>query len=140
MDSNANFFFLVKQKCKEFLAFTFLEVRFLVDSSSCSNTRSLTNATVMLVPYFFDYRPRPRIVAAAKRGTRMHAHTCTRMRIILTTVTGLTLGLFVLYNSFPWLTAELRGCVYYCQHLTVVAVSLVRTPPSNSSHTETCSE
>ena len=80
-----------------------------------------------------------------------------RMRIILTTVTGLVLGLFVLYNSFPWLTAELRGCVYNCQHQTVVAVSLVRTfniqpslryagfpmkytPPSNSSCTETCSE
>ena len=47
------------------------------------------------------------------------------MQIILTTVTGLALGLFVLYNSFPWLTAELRGCVYYCQHLTVIAVSLV---------------
>ena len=40
-------------------------------------------------------------------------------------VTRLALGLFVLHNSFPWLTVELRGCVYYCQHLTVVAVSLV---------------
>ena len=24
-------------------------------------------------------------------------------------------------------TTELRGCVYYCQHLTVVAVSLIHT-------------
>ena len=39
MDSNAKIF-LVKQKCKEFLAFTSLEVRFLVDSSSCSNNKS----------------------------------------------------------------------------------------------------
>ena len=31
MDSNAKFF-LVKLKCKEFLAFTSLKVRFLVDS------------------------------------------------------------------------------------------------------------
>ena len=48
--------FLVKQKCKEFLPFTFLEleVRFLVDSSSCGNNKSLTNAMVMMVPYFFD--------------------------------------------------------------------------------------
>ena len=28
---------------------------------------------------------------------------------------------------FPWLTAELIGCVCYYQHLTVVAVALVRT-------------
>ena len=61
-------------------------------------------------------RPRPRIVAAATRGSR------TRMRMILTTVTEQALQLFVLYNSFPWLTTELKGCVYYCQHLTVVAV------------------
>ena len=53
MDSNAKIF-LVKQKCKELLAFTSLEVRFLVDSSSCSNNKSLTNAIVMMVPYFFD--------------------------------------------------------------------------------------
>ena len=38
---------LVKQKCKEFLAFNFLEVRFLVDSSSRSNNKSLTNAIVV---------------------------------------------------------------------------------------------
>ena len=105
----------------KFLAFTSLEVRFMVDSSSCSNNKSLTNAIVTMIPYFFDYRPRPRIVAAATRGRR------TRKRIIQTTVTGLALGLFVLYNSFPWLTAELRGCMYYCQHLTVAAVSLVCT-------------
>ena len=49
MDSN-----LVKQKCKEVLAFTFLEVRFLVDSGGCSNNKRLTNAIVMMIPYFFD--------------------------------------------------------------------------------------
>ena len=51
MDSNANFL-LLKQKYKEFLGFTSLEVRFLVDRSSCSNSNSLTNAIV--IPYFFD--------------------------------------------------------------------------------------
>ena len=29
----------VKQKCNEFLAFSSLEVRFLLDSSSCSNNK-----------------------------------------------------------------------------------------------------
>ena len=57
------------------------------------------------------------------------------------------LGLFVLYNFFPRLTAGLRGCVYYWQCLTVITVLLVRTlsschwcpkkqtPPLNSSRT-----
>ena len=40
-----------------FLAFTSLEVRFLEDSSSCSNDKSLTNAMVMMIPYFFDQTP-----------------------------------------------------------------------------------
>ena len=31
----------------------------------------------------------------------------------LVTVTTLALGLFVLYESFPWLTAGLGGCAYY---------------------------
>ena len=95
MDSNTK----VKQKCKELLAFTSLEVRFLVDSSSCSN------ATVRWWYRISSTRPRLRIAAAATRGTR----TC--MRITLMTVTGLALGLFVLCNSFPWMTVELRGCV-----------------------------
>ena len=50
MDSNAKSF-MVKQKCKDFLAFQSLEVRFLVDSSSCSNN---TNAIAMMIPHFFD--------------------------------------------------------------------------------------
>ena len=66
-------------------------------------------------------RPRPQTVAIATRGTR------TRMQIVLTTVTRLALGMFVLYNPLSWLTAELRGCVYYYQHLTVVTAPLVRT-------------
>ena len=37
----------------EFLAFTFLEVRFLVDSSNCGNNRRLTNATVMVLYFFY---------------------------------------------------------------------------------------
>ena len=53
MDSNAKFF-LVKQKCNKFLAFTSQKVRFLVDNSSRSNNKSLTNAIVMMKPYFFD--------------------------------------------------------------------------------------
>ena len=63
----------------------------------------------------------PRIVTTAKRGTRLHK------RIILMMVTGLALGMFVLYNSFPWVT-ELGGCVYYlvyCQYPTVIAVLLI---------------
>ena len=36
-----------------------------------------------------------------------------------------SLGQFMLYTSFPLLAAELRGCVYYCQHVTVLAVLLV---------------
>ena len=64
---------------------------------------------------------RPQIVAkASKRGTR------PRVRMILMTVTTLTLGLFVLYESFPLLTAGLRGCAYYLQRLATVTVSLVR--------------
>ena len=39
------------------------------------------------------------------------------------TVNGL--GLFVLYNLFPWRTAELKGCAYYRQRLTVVTILLV---------------
>ena len=46
-------------------------------------------------------------------------------------VTGLVVALFVLYDSFPWLTAPLRGCTNYWQSLTVVAVLLVWTLSSN---------
>ena len=123
MDSNAKKF-LVKQKCKKFLAFSSRsEVRFLVDSSSCSNNKSYKHQSRTSMGYCISSTEcRPRIVAAATiRGTR------TRTQITLTTVTRLALGLFALYNSFTFLTAELRGCVYYCQHLTVVAVSLVHT-------------
>ena len=106
-------------KCENFVGQTemhgvpglHIEVRFLVDNSSCSKvlqTPKRCNSST---------RPRPQIVATATHGTRIH------MRIILMMVTRLALGLFVLYNSFPWLKAELRGCVYYCKHLTVVAVS-----------------
>ena len=42
------------------------------------------------VPYFFDYTPPPKIVAAAV--------------------------------SLPTLTAELRGCAYYCQRLSGLAL------------------
>ena len=40
-------------------------------------------------------------------------------------------GCTLLYDLFPWLTAGLRGCVYYWQHLTAVAVSLVHTLSSH---------
>ena len=56
MDSNAKSLLLI-QKCKEFLAFTSLKVRLLVDSSSCNNNKTLTNAIVMMISYFFDYTP-----------------------------------------------------------------------------------
>ena len=49
--SNANIF--GANKCNEFLAFNSLEVRFLVDSSSCSN-KSLIDVIVMMILYFFD--------------------------------------------------------------------------------------
>ena len=122
-DSNAKKF-LVKQKCKKFLAFSSRsEVRFLVDSSSCSNNKSYKHQSRTSMGYRISSTEcRPRIVAAATiRGTR------TRTRITLTTVIGLALGLFGLYNYFTLLTAELRGCVYYCQHLTVIAVLLLCT-------------
>ena len=118
MDSNVKFLG-AKQKCEEFLAFTSLEVRFLVDSSSCSNNKSFTNAIVMMIPYFFDKTP----PSNSSRSNTRHTHTYAN-----TTITGLALGLFVLYNSFLWLIAELSGCVYYCQHQTVVAVSYVPYP------------
>ena len=79
MDSNTKNL-LVKQKCKEFLAFISLEVRFLLDSSSYSNNKGLTNAIVMVVLYFFDYRPCPRIVAAAKRAACTHTSLDPRPR------------------------------------------------------------
>ena len=110
--------FFGQQKCEEFLAFSSLEVRFLVDSSSCNNNKSLTNAKIEhLWNTVFVNQTLPS--NRSRRNYTQHTH----IRIILTTVTGLALGLFVLYNSFPWLTAELRGCMYYCQHLTVVDVS-----------------
>ena len=46
-------------------------------------------------------------------------------------ITRLALGLFMLYNSFPRLTAGLRDCAHYWQCLTDVTVSLVHT---SSSH------
>ena len=65
----------------------------------------------------------PRIVAAANAA---HAHV---YELFLTTVTKLVLGpfLLLLYESFPRLTAGLRGCAYYWQHLATVTVSLVCT-------------
>ena len=118
MDSNVKIFW--SNRNAEFLAFTFVEVKFLVDNSSCSNNKSPTNTIVVMIPYFFNW-PHPRIAVTATRGT------CTRTWLILMMVTRLALELFLVYNSIPWLTAELRGCVYYCQHLIVIAVSLVRT-------------
>ena len=47
----------------------------------------------------------PQIVP--RHGTR------TYTQILSKDIIGLPLGLFVLYDMFPWLTAELRGCVYY---------------------------
>ena len=73
-------YFFVKQKCKEFPAFTSLEVRFLVDSNSCSSNKSFTNA----------------IVVPPSNSSRCNTrHTHTYAQIILRTVTGLVLGLFV---------------------------------------------
>ena len=41
------------------------------------------------------------------------------------TITELELELDILNNSFPWLTAELRGYTYYWQHISGLAVSPV---------------
>ena len=49
------------------------------------------------------------IVATA--SVNVAAHMC--VNDILTTVTTLALGLFVLCESFPRLKAGLRGCAYY---------------------------
>ena len=103
--------FLVKQKCKEFLAFSSLEVRFLVDSSSCSNNKILTN--VIVVP-----------PSNSSRNNKWHtyANNSNNSR-------GSTRAARVV-QLFPSVTAELRGCVYclvYCQYLTVITVLLVHT-------------
>ena len=46
-----------------------------------------------------------------------HTHT--------TILNQLALELFVLYDSFPWLTAAPMGFAFYWQHVTVITVSLV---------------
>ena len=61
---------------------------------------------------FWANKRRPWIVVVASRcGTHIHVQ-------IISMVIGLALGLFVLYNLFPHLIAELRGCAYYWQRLT----------------------
>ena len=55
MDSNAKNSW--SNRDAKLLAFTTLEVRFMVDSSSYSNNKSLTNAIVTMIPYFFDIDP-----------------------------------------------------------------------------------
>jgi len=51
MDSNTKTFW--SNRNAEFLAFTFLEVRFLVDL--LQQQKSLTNAIgIVMIPYFFD--------------------------------------------------------------------------------------
>ena len=116
MDSNVKFVGLNA----EFLAFSPLEVRFLVDSSSCRNNKSLTNTIVMVVPYFFDQTPPSNSSCSNTWHTHMYTNNsddCHRASTRAVRVVPLT--------------AELRGCVYYCQHLTVVAISLVRTLSSH---------
>ena len=54
-----------------------------------------------------------------------HAHKCEQFLMMFI---RLVLGLFVLYNLFPRLTAGLRGCAKYLQHLTVIAVSFIPYP------------
>ena len=51
-----------------------------------------------------------------------HVHTCTDNGHHASAI-----GLFVLYESFPRLTAGLKGCVYYWQRLATVTISLVHT-------------
>ena len=84
-----------------------------------------------------------------------HKHTCTYEKW-LKIVTKLALGLFMLYNSFPWLTPELRGCTYSWQHC-IAHIYLIQAllmsvrfqgkyatlkyyPTSNSTHTKTSSK
>ena len=95
IDSNAKIF-LVKQQCKEFLAFTSLEVRFLVDSSSCNNN-SLSNA-IVIPP-----------LNRSHSNTR-HTHTYANNSNDGHQASGRAV---CVYNSFPWVAAELRGCVFY---------------------------
>ena len=63
------------------------------------------------------------LVAASTCGT------CTHVQIIFddSHQPRLALGLFVLFTLFPRLTAEVRGCTYYWQCLTIVTVKLVCT-------------
>ena len=48
-------------------------------------------------------------------------------KYVLLMFTKLALGLFVFYDSFLLTTAGLRGCTYYCQHLSGLAISPVHT-------------
>ena len=112
MDSSAKFFFFVKQKCKEFPAFSpLLEVKFLVDSNSCSNNKSFTNAIVV---------PPSNSSCCNTRHTHTYANNSddgqrASARAVCV-VQLLSMG-----------DSRTERFVYYCQHLTVVAVSVVRT-------------
>ena len=69
MDSNTQNF-LVEQKCRV-PGLHLSRSEFLVDNSSCSNDKSLTNAIVMMVPYFFNQTP----PSNSSRSKTWHTHT-----------------------------------------------------------------
>ena len=112
MDSNAEIF-LVKQKCDEFLAFSSLEVRFLVDKQQLQQQQK-------------PYKCHSGVETVFLRLDSALAHVCEYDGHLAS-----ARAVCVVQLGFPWLTAELRGCVHYCQHLTVVTVMLVRTLSSH---------
>ena len=84
-----------------------------------------------------SYRHCPRIVAAQsealeqnKRCPQIVAAGSKHVPIIsvtMVTTLALALGLFVLYKLSPRLTAGVRGCAYYRQHLATIIISLMHT-------------
>ena len=67
--------FFGQQKCEEFLAFSSLEVRFLVDSSSCNNNKSLTNAKIEHLCHTVFRQPDTALKQEPQKLYAAHAYT-----------------------------------------------------------------
>ena len=70
MDSSM-IFFSVKQKCREFLAFNSPEVRFLVNSSSCSNKKSYKRQSRTLMGSVFLWSDAMATICFAGRSVQL---------------------------------------------------------------------
>ena len=102
----------------------YCEVTVLVVTQTCTTKHN--EVVPLMNPATLEYITQHITASSGSKGLLhvAHTHVCKQF---LTTVIGLVLGLFVLYNSLPWLTAGLRGCAYYQQRLTFVTVSLIHT-------------